>query len=154
MHKIKFIAMPTDVAVHYQSGSKGQQPEEAVSDGVGNPCRHCLADIEEGEDFLIFSYSPFAGQHAYAERGPIFLHKKTCERYPETSEIPQLFFDRGTLLIRGYTKDNRIAGATGQMVKTDRLDKTCGEIFENPEVKYIHAHSATYGCYQCRIERL
>ena len=58
MTQITFVAMPTDQARALQAGgpdANGLSPERAVSNGSGNPCRHCLRFIPEGEEMLILS---------------------------------------------------------------------------------------------------
>ena len=42
---IRFTPIPTKTVRAYQAGgpdANGQAPEHHVSDGDGNPCRHCL----------------------------------------------------------------------------------------------------------------
>ena len=59
MTKLKVIAMPTETARAYQAGSldaNGQPPEREISDGLGNPCRHCLSNIDKGEEKLVLSF--------------------------------------------------------------------------------------------------
>ena len=73
---IRFQALPTETARHYQAGGAdayGNPPERAVSDGAGNPCRHCLRDVPKGAAMLILAHRPFATLHPYAEAGPIIL---------------------------------------------------------------------------------
>jgi len=80
---IKFLALPTSDVQKLQQGeadANGFPSEVQVSDGEGNPCRHCLTDTPNGEDMLVLSYSPFPAPQPYAELGPIFLCAKKCER--------------------------------------------------------------------------
>ena len=78
---LSFHAMPTKHARALQNGgadANGQIPERAISDGDGNPCRHCLNDIPKGARMLIFAYRPFPAPQPYAEIGPVFLCADTC----------------------------------------------------------------------------
>jgi len=71
-----FSALPTDIAAAYRAGGRdafGNPPERKLSDGDGNPCRHCLRNISEGAEMLVLAHKPFEGTHPYAEVGPIFL---------------------------------------------------------------------------------
>ena len=61
-----------------------------VAAGVANPCRHCLGLIAEGDDKLVLAHRPFARLQPYAESGPIFLHRRACERY-ESEALPPWF---------------------------------------------------------------
>ena len=59
---ILFTPIATETARRYQAGGKdanGQRPEQALSDGDGNPCRHCLRFIPKGRGMLILSRRPF-----------------------------------------------------------------------------------------------
>ena len=153
---LRFLALPTEAVRALQAGgpdANGQLPEVSVSDGAGNPCRHCLRDIPAGEGMLILAYRPFPSVHPYAETGPIFLCAAPCERHPESSEMPELFKSREKFLIRGYSADDRILYGTGQVADTKAVVEIAGELLERPDTAYVHMRSASYNCYQCRIER-
>jgi len=65
---IKFLALPTSDVQKLQQGeadANGFPSEVQVSDGEGNPCRHCLTDTPNGEDMLVLSYSPFPAPQPY-----------------------------------------------------------------------------------------
>lgn len=153
---LKFSAMPTTQVRAYQAGepdANGIRPEIAVSDGGGNPCRHCLTEIPAGEKMLVLAHRPFDELQPYAEVGPIFLCADGCERHPDAAELPEMFHNWEKMLIKGYTADNRILYGTGKIVEMPQLEKQAAEIFSNPAVTYIHMRSASNNCYQARIER-
>ena len=55
MHLV-FNAMPTAEAAHLWDGGTdayGLLPETRRSDGDGYPCRHCLRNIDAGEDVMV-----------------------------------------------------------------------------------------------------
>ena len=92
MTDLVFTAMPAKEAEAFRAGAGdayGNPPEKAVSPG-GMPCRHCLAQINEGEGMLILAYRPFPSLQPYAETGPVFLHAEACERYPQTDAVPPM----------------------------------------------------------------
>ncbi|MFN7050754.1 MAG: DUF1203 domain-containing protein, partial [Gemmobacter sp.] len=73
---LHFTPIPTETVRALQSGAadaNGQSPERHVSDGGGNPCRHCLQMIPAGAGMLILAHRPFTRLQPYAESGPIFL---------------------------------------------------------------------------------
>lgn len=153
---VKFVALPTEAVRALQAGgpdANGQPPEVIVSDGRGNPCRHCLREIPAGEGMLILAYRPFPVAQPYAELGPIFLCAESCERHPDSTELPRLFNGEGTILIRGYRSNDRILYSTGQVVEKSAVVDTVTGLFRNPDVAYVHMRSASNNCYQCRIER-
>ncbi|NRG19340.1 DUF1203 domain-containing protein [Rhizobiales bacterium] len=156
MPKIRFQALPTEIARHYRNGGKdanGHAPERHISDGGGNPCRHCLKFIPEGAPFLILSHRPFDEAQPYAEVGPIFLCAEDCERHPDAEETPEMFLGWEHLNVRGYGADNRIVYGTGKIVPTGDVSKYAAELLAKPEIAYVHLRSASNNCYQARIER-
>jgi hypothetical protein len=93
--KIVFSPIPTDTARRYQAGGKdanGQPPERGVSDGAGNPCRHCLRNVPAGAGMLVLAHRPFPGPQPYAEVGPIFLcaNPDRCPAPPATADLPEI----------------------------------------------------------------
>ncbi len=151
----KITALPTDDVRALQAGGPdayGVPPERAVSTGAGNPCRHCLRNISEGEEMLILAHRPFLETHPYAETGPIFLCAAPCQRYQGT-ELPEILTTSPDYLIKGYGTDNRIVYGTGAITPTDRIGAKVRDIFARPEIAYIHVRSARNNCYQARIDR-
>lgn len=154
MRQPRFRALPTEPVRAVQAGgpdANGHPPELAVSDGRGNPCRHCLTEIAAGLRMLVLAWRPFPAPQPYAEVGPIFLHAGACPRW-EGSGVPAMFLAWEQLLIRGYGPDDRIVYGTGQVVATSRLLDTAGMVLARPDVAYLHARSAANNCYQCMIE--
>jgi hypothetical protein len=151
---MRFKAIPTDVVRAYQAGgpdANGQLPERKVSDGGGNPCRHCLKMIPEGAGMLVLAHRPFPGPQPYAEVGPIFLCAHPCEAgggaaVPEMLAAPDY-------IVRGYGADDRIVYGTGGVVATAAIPARAAELFGDDRVAYVHVRSARNNCYQCRIER-
>ncbi len=155
MNTIRFVAMPTTLARHYQAGgadANGQTPETQVSDGDGVPCRHCLQNVNAGEKYLILSHRPFPAPQPYAETGPIFLHAEECERYAETAEMPAMFSENSDYILRGYSCQDRIVYGTGGVIKTGDILNRAEELLQRDDVAYVHMRSARNNCFQCRIE--
>ncbi len=153
---ILFHAMPTDVVRALQNEQPdyyGQPAEETISDGAGNPCRHCLSDTPEGARMLILAYRPFADDQPYAEVGPIFLCGDTCERFETSGSLPPILRTSPDYLIKGYGADDRIVYGTGVVIAPDKLTEACEGIFTDTTVAYIHVRSARNNCYQCKITR-
>jgi len=69
MTDIRFSAMSTADAENLWNGGTdayGFLPETMVSDGPGHPCRHCLKNIDAGEELLVFAYRQFPELQHYA----------------------------------------------------------------------------------------
>ena len=151
---MRFMAIPTDEARHYQAGgadANGQAPERVLSDGGGNPCRHCLRMIPEGAGMLVLAHRPFPTPQPYAEVGPIFLCADPCaagggQALPDMLASPDY-------IVRGYGADDRIVYGTGGVVATGAIPARARDLLADARVAYVHVRSARNNCYQCRIER-
>lgn len=156
MTEIRFAAMPTVEARHFQSGGPdayGLAPERRVSDGDGVPCRHCLEDVAAGEEYLILAYRPFPEPQPYAETGPIFLHARQCRRAADAFAIPPMLARRESHLVKGYSADHRIVYGTGKVVQSSQLADAARSILEREDVAYVHVRSSRNNCFTCRIDR-
>lgn len=133
------------------SDANGQPALTRIAEGVGNPCRHCLGLIREGDEKLVLSYRPFGSLQPYAESGPIFLHRAPCERY-ESDVLPAWFDFMDPAVIRGYASDDWILYETGSVVRGPELRAACERILADDRVAYVHIRSK-YNCFQCRVDR-
>ena len=155
MPAIRFTALPDDVARHYWSGGAdayGQEPERKISDGHDVPCRYGLTELPAGAPYLIVAHRPFKTLQPYAETGPIFLSAEPIQRF-EGEGVPEMYLRWSTLLMRGYSADERIIYGTGRIIETEALEDACTELLERPDIAFIHLRSAANNCFQCRVER-
>lgn len=130
----------------------GLPAERSISDGGGNPCRHCLCDIPKGAEMLILAARPFPELQPYAETGPIFLCAD-CAPY-QGEGLPPVLASRAECLLKAYGVDNRIIYGTGQITPTDQIIACCERLLTDPKVAYVDARSATNNCFALRIKRL
>ena len=152
---MRYTALPTKTVRALQAGGPdayGQPPERSVSDGAGNPCRHCLRDVAEGEEMLILAHRPFAGRHPYAETGPIFLCADACAQ-GGGKDTPPILLTSPDYLLKGYSADDRIVYGTGVVIPHERIEAHAAQVFAHAQVAYIHVRSARNNCYQLRIDR-
>lgn len=150
---MRFVAIPTDIVRAYQSGgpdANGQVPERKISDGGGNPCRHCLRMIPEGAGMLVLAHRPFPAPQPYAELGPIFLCADPCEAGGGEA-VPEILASPN-YIVRGYGADDRIVYGTGAVVPTARIREEAAARLADPRVVYVHVRSARNNCFQVRIE--
>lgn len=155
MTYLLFSPLPTGTVRALQNGKEdahGHLPEKYTSDGSGLPCRHCLDQIEKGEEFLVLSYKPFETQQPYAEQGPIFLHARECDVYSNRENLPKMYTPESSILLRGYSRHDRIVYGTGQIVLNAEVEHKANEILATKGVAYIHARSASNNCFQYRID--
>jgi len=151
---IHFTPIPTATVRACQSGgpdANGQKPERHISDGTGNPCRHCLQPIPKGAAMLILAHRPFPSPQPYAELGPIFLCADACHA-GGGPDIPEIL-SAPDYIIRAYTPDNRILYGTGAVVPTATIPTEAEARLRDPRVAYLHIRSARNNCYQLRIDR-
>jgi hypothetical protein len=150
----QIVPLPTGLVRALQSGApdaNGQPAEQAVSDGGGNPCRHCLCHIPAGRGMLILAHRPFGALQPYAECGPIFLCADACEAWNGApGEIPPILGTSPDYLVKGYLASERIAYGTGATVpKTDMAARIDG-IFARGDIAFVDIRSARNNCFQAR----
>ena len=156
MTRILFHAMPAEDAEAIWAGGEdayGLLPEGMISTGAGHPCRHCLANIGEGDELLVFAYRPFPELQPYAETGPVFLHAKPCRRYQADEVQPVVLETSKDYILRGYGENDRIVYGTGAVILKDDVVKYAQGLFARDDIAYVHVRSARNNCYQCRIDR-
>lgn len=152
--KLVVRGIPTEHVDAIRAGgpdANGQPALLRVAEGQGNPCRHCLQRIDEGDGKLVLSYRPFDGLQPYAESGPIFLHQRHCERY-EADRLPSWFAFLLPAIVRGYDRNDWIRYETANVVPGRELEAECLKILANEDVAYVHIRSE-FNCFQCRVER-
>jgi hypothetical protein len=151
---LRIEGIPTQEVERIRSGgpdANGQAALSRTAEGVANPCRHCLALIDEGDAKLVLSYRPFGHLQPYAEAGPIFLHVRDCERYA-SDELPAWFAFMDPAIVRGYDADDWIRYDTGDVVHGAEIGAACERILTDPTVAYVHVRSK-FNCFQCRVDR-
>ncbi len=150
---MRFSPISTLIARAYQSGgldANGQVPERQISDGDGNPCRHCLNLIPKGAEMLVLAHRPFPAPQPYAEVGPIFLCADACEAGGGAA-MPQIL-ESPTYILRGYGPDDRIVYGTGAVVAIETLPEEAARRLADPRIAYVHVRSARNNCFQVRID--
>lgn len=151
---INFAPIPTDIVRAYQAGgldANGQPPERQISDGDGNPCRHCLAMVPEGAEMLVLAHRPFPAPQPYAELGPIFLCADPC--LPGGGGVLPAILSSPEYIMRGYGADNRIVYGTGAVVATAEIVAAAEKRLADDRIAYVHLRSASNNCFHLRIDR-
>jgi hypothetical protein len=151
---IRFQPILTDLVRALQDGApdaNGQTPERHMSDGDGNPCRHCLGMIPKGAEMLVLAHRPFPAPQPYAEVGPIFLCADACTA-GGGPDLP-VMLSSPDYIVRGYGADERIVYGTGGVVPTADIPARAGSLLADPRVAYVHVRSARNNCFQVRVER-
>ena len=155
MTAIIFTALPEEHIDAIRLGapdSNGQAPERMVATG-DLPCRACLGQIRQGESALLVSYRPFRHVQPYAETGPIFIHAEECGPY-DVAQVPPAMLGSTDYIVRGYDAGDRIVYGTGAVTPTAEIVARAQELFERPDIAYVHVRSVRNNCFQCRIDRV
>lgn len=121
------------------------------STGENTPCRHCLRHVPLGQPFLIVAHRPFADLNPYTETGPIFLCMAHCQ--PGGPGFPAAMLTSPDYIVRGYSANDRIVYGSGAVTPTAQIEDRCRELFQRPEIAFIHIRSAGNNCFFCRVER-
>lgn len=152
--KLRVSGIATEFVESVRAGGVDANGHPALrrrAEGLGNPCRHCLELIAEGEEKLVLSYRPFTSLQPYAETGPIFLHTGGCSRY-DSDSLPMWFRYLEPAIVRGYDADDWIAYETGTVVPGRELEQACSSILAREDIAYVHVRSK-FNCFQCRVDR-
>lgn len=128
----------------------GLPAERAVSDGGGNPCRHCLDYIPRGASMLILAARPFPAAQPYAETGPIFLCAEECAPWTGGG-LPPILTGSPDYLLKGYSAENRIIYGSGRVVPTADLSAYAALLLADPRIAYVDVRSARNNCFLTRI---
>lgn len=156
MTDIRITPLATETVQALRAGgldANGLPAERAVSDGGGNPCRHCLTFIPEGAPMLIVAHRPFDSVQPYAESGPIFLCADECERWAGPGQPPVLTDGAEERLVKGYSADDRIVYGLGKIVASTAVGDRARTVLGDPRVAYVHVRSSTNNCFTCRIDK-
>ena len=156
MSDIRATALASDLVQALRNGgpdANGQPAERAISNGAGNPCRHCLQLIPEGAEMLVFAHRPFENLQPYAESGPIFVCAEECARWDAENLPPVLTDGEQQRLVKGYSADDRIVYGLGQIVDRAAIGNRARTVLADPRVAYVHIRSSTNNCFTCRIDK-
>ncbi len=150
-----YEALPTERVRALRRGGPDayeRPPELAISDGQGNPCRHCLDQVPEGQGMLILAYRPFGALQPYSETGPIFLCAGDCVRHGGRGR-PTVLDTSPDYLLKAYGADERILYGTGRVTPAAEIEVYAAELLAQPGVAFVDVRSARNNCFLLRLRR-
>jgi hypothetical protein len=114
----------------------------------GFPCRVSLDDVAPGGTVLLLNHvsvpsGPYAASHA------IFVGQGEAWGSFDDTIPPAL--DRRTLSLRAFDDDHLMLAA--ELAESGDADAAIRRLFDDPAVRYIHAHNAVRGCFAAAVER-
>ena len=116
----------------------------------GFPCRVSLTDREIGEKVLLLNHVSHDVANPYRASHAIFVGEGADQAAQYVDEIPPAFAGR-ILSLRGFDSDGMMSDAI--LAGPGEAEKGIRNLFDNPAIIMIHAHSATRGCFAAKIER-
>ena len=122
----------------------------AVPRVPGYPDRIELRDADAGETVLLLNYLHQPAETPYRASHAIFVREGAEAAYDAIGEVPPALCSR-VISLRGFGADHCIVDA--DLADGKELEAAIGRLFALPDVAYIQAHYAKFGCYAARIER-
>ena len=120
-----------------------------VSKKPSFPCRITLEDRDVGESVLLLNHVSHDVTNPYRSAHAIFVGE--AERAAEfIDQLPPVFETR-MLSLRAFDSNGMMIDAI--VVQPGEAEKGIETLFENPEIKTLHAHNAARGCFSAKIER-
>ncbi|MFL5632353.1 MAG: DUF1203 domain-containing protein [Gemmatimonadaceae bacterium] len=154
MESYGIVALETSIAAAVrttlQSPRYGHPAYTEVATGYG-PCRQCLRTFSVGSDRrILFTHDSFYGREEFPLPGPVFIHERECERYPENAGFPRDMLSH-RLTLNAYAPGRRLVAQ--RHVANGGVEREVEDLLGNTEVAYIHVRDTDAGCYDFCIER-
>lgn len=151
---LRVAPLPASFLARVRAGLDDQdQPVERHVASGGEPLRDCLRRANPGEAILLASYCPFTQAGPYKEYGPVWV-SAAAQPAPRLDLLPaeggEAYLGE-TFVLRAYSREERIVDAriSGRQAAAADL----ADFFARPEVDFVLARFAAYGCYALRIVR-
>jgi Protein of unknown function (DUF1203) len=134
-----------------KSPQYGHPAHVEVATGYG-PCRSCLRTFVQGqENRILFTYNPFEGLSSFPSPGPIFIHEQACAPFSPNDELDSAL-RKIPLVLEGFGLNRSLIGE--KRFTDGNFEGRVEELFDNPQVDYIHLRNGEAGCFIARIERV
>lgn len=116
----------------------------------GFPCRITLEDAEPGETLLLLNHADHDVATPYRSNYAIYVRERAGEAALFEDRVPPVFEGR-PIALRAFDDQAMLRGAA--LALPGEADARIRELFDRPEIAYIHAHNAAHGCFAARVER-
>jgi len=115
----------------------------------GFPCRISLRDAAAGDDLILTHHTSHDVATPYRSAYAIYV-RKDAERAEFVDSVPPVFEGR-PLGLRGFDGAGNLRDA--RLALPGEADSGIRDLFDNPDIAYIHAHNAAHGCFSAKVER-
>lgn len=116
----------------------------------GFPCRITLEDAPEGETLLLLNHEDHAADTPFRSSYAIYVREAAEAPLVLEDATPPVFEGR-PIALRAFDAEAMLRGAS--LALANDADARIRELFDRPEIAYIHAHNAAHGCFAARVER-
>ncbi|WP_283147690.1 DUF1203 domain-containing protein [Silvimonas soli] len=116
----------------------------------GFPERTQLRDAYVGESLLLVNHTHQPANTPYRSSHAIFISEGAETAASVVDTVPQSLAKR-LISLRAFDGNDMIA--TADVVEGRDLAALIARFFEDPQVRYLHAHYAKYGCFAGLVER-
>ena len=120
-------------------------------DGPGFPERVELRDMQPGETALLLNHEHLAVDSPYRSRHAIFVREGATQAAEFRNEIPAMLLCRRMLSLRAFDRAGMLLDA--DLCAGDVIEASITRMLARQDVAFLHAHSASHGCYLAVIER-
>ncbi|MEL6357685.1 MAG: DUF1203 domain-containing protein [Bacteroidota bacterium] len=114
----------------------------------GFPCRVSLEDVPIGEEVILLSHPFHEVSSPYRASGPIFVWINATTAQLPLNKLPEMLFKREQSLRAYNAKGMMLSGVTAT---TGDLEEKLQSLLSMEGVRYVDAHNAKPGCFNCRI---
>jgi hypothetical protein len=122
-----------------------------VDDPHAYPSRVDLEDAAVGDTVLLLNYEHQPADTPFRARHAIFVSEKARETRRLVGRLPGALAAREAISLRAFGEDGMMLDAA--LVRRGEVEAAIGRFFANPAIRYLHAHTASWGCYLARIDR-
>ena len=116
----------------------------------GYPDRVELDDVPPGDNVLLMNYTHQTADTPYRASHAIYVREGAREAFDRINEVPPVI-RRRTISLRAFDAAGMIRNA--DLCEGAAIEPLIERLLADPDVAYLHAHYAKFGCYSARIDR-
>jgi len=121
-----------------------------VDERPGFPCRITLEDAPLGATVLLVNFTHLDAPTPYRASHAIFVREDAVRAARFVDAIPPALAGR-LLSVRAY--DDRDLMCDAAVVPGADLAEAIERMWRDPQVSFLHVHTAARGCYLARVDR-
>jgi len=121
-----------------------------VEEGDSLPERIELRDALPGETVLLVNYTHQPAPNPYHGTHAVFIREGATRAASLLDAVPDVMAKR-LISLRAFDRQDFLTAA--DVVPGQDLEALILDYFARPEVAYLHAHYAKYGCFAALVQR-